>query len=247
MKRRTFLAVCTGLTPLLHAEAGEIRSIGRDVSLSSLLPELKHLPPEYEDTTWKCRQLVGGDTDYDEERDEPLTGFRSNPLGWDTEQSIRSAFAQRIFSVSRGPGHHIGRVKVQASLTRGEQAIHRTIEKHHENQLWRAFGRREPTLDYFSGWYDTDIVERTVNGHRQTRHWRRSPQMQQWADEPAQSERPYNEYALLVQSTGWGVLEVEVEHTDVDEKWQTRRLARRLMTYMNHPVTTSLTPTIGES
>ncbi|WP_152417968.1 hypothetical protein [Haloferax elongans] len=116
------------------------------------------------------------------------------------------------------------------------------VDDHHEVLLRDAFHGQEPSTEYFTAWCDVELSDRAVDGCRRSEFFFREPQTQQWLNEQTAAPKPYREYAVILQSTDWGVLEVEVERNDVNEQWETRRLAQRLMSNMRHTAAGSTRP-----
>lgn len=229
------------MLPLGHDVVG---SINRQPTLTELLAPPALLPEGYEEVTYRDAKLSEYVDDFDPAVDEgPLTSSRAGSRTADGSQHYPWHYAKRVFALDGDIERALGRVKIQASLVCGTNIPQSELDAHHDHLLREVFGGREPTLEYYTDWYDTDIVEDTINGCRRTRHWQRAPQIEQWPDRPVRSEHPYSEHVAIIQSTDWGALKVFVSRYDVAEKWQTRRLARQLMATMQQAAYAAPTPT----
>lgn len=215
MNRRTFLTAGTSIAAFLPLAQLRGTGVSQKRSLQELLPPEDLVPDEFE--------YLGPERGSDTRR----------VLGRDAGK-VLGAFAADEYMLSSGSRLFQGHVTPKVRLALGEEVTSETIDNHHEASLWSAFHGQEPSTEYFTGWCDVELSDCAVDGYRRSEFFFREPQTQQWSNEQAAASKPYREYGVILQSTDWGVLEVEVERNDVNEQWEMRRLAERLMTHMQH-------------
>lgn len=224
MDRRTLItALATagitahGLDSRVAGSRGPSRQFRTIPTLETLLPTTAAVPDTYHDPTGieRSRRLV------------PAEAMSTSPNSVGvTERTRRFVYRDPDVAPKR-------EIQVTAGLLDESARASETIDSHHEDALEQAFGGRDPGLEYFSDWVEATLDTDTVAGHRRTIHHQRRPQIFIEPDDGGQiSDTPYYEYTLILQSTDWGLLEVEVDHQDEPVAGRTERLARSLMTHM---------------
>ncbi|MDS0243649.1 MULTISPECIES: hypothetical protein [unclassified Haloferax] len=196
----------------------------QECELSDILPSKEFVPDEF--------NYLG-----------PDRGTKIHPAKNQAAETAFEAYVVDKYTLPSGPKQFQGRVQTGARLTREKTVTSETIDNHHEMLLWAAFNGNEPSTEYFTEWCDVELSDDVVDGYRRSEFFFREPQTQQWPNDQTAASKPYREYAAILQSTDWGVLEVEVERNDVNEHWETRRVAQQLMTRMQHIATVSARPT----
>jgi hypothetical protein len=124
-------------------------------------------------------------------------------------------------------------VRVEVSRVETDQDPTEHVTMLHENGLSGVFGHHEPPPSQFTDWVDFERSEESVDGHRRTVRWVRRPQIfHDLTNSTSGSTKPYHEVAVILQSTSWGLLEVEIEQRDAREEGATLQLAERAIDYM---------------
>lgn len=82
------------------------------------------------------------------------------------------------------------------------------VSDYHEEELWRTFNG-DPDRPLYSDWVTTDLDTTTVNDFDRTTYSQRRPIL--YLDGLSESvQRPVLEYAFVIQSTAWGLVETAV-------------------------------------
>lgn len=186
-----------------------------NIRLRDLLPSEEALPPQYE-----------------------LSPFHE-PMGRESTQAdvpgvdhLHSVFRRREYRIDGDWGFAPAEVEICARMPITSDGAFTTadLDLHHQNVLRSARGGQAPSEEKYNDWFDVQLSESKVDGHQQTLLWYRKPQVRQrvMPDYPF-SDKPYQEYALLVRSTDWGLIKVEAHHRDEESRGRQRRLVHRLL------------------
>ena len=139
-------------------------------------------------------------------------------------------------------------VRVVVSRVETEQDPTEHVAKLHENGLSAVFGHHEPPPSQFTDWVDFERLEELIDGHQRSVRWVRRPQIfHDLTNSASGSTKPYHEVAVILQSTSWGLLEIEIERRNAQVERATLELAESAIDDMWERALQHDASTTGES
>lgn len=231
MKRRQLLTAGAGIASALPFAQMRTDEHQQDRSLTEILPPEAVIPDEFEPLGPPERRMsIRTSIPHDTQGIDATAALQEHGIGGDESLTRRQ-----------------GRLETQARLARDNERTPDGLDAHHERVLEEAFPGQGPAEEHFTDWCETQLIEETVGGRRRSEFWLRAPELRQQPgrEDSADTSRPYREYALVIQSTDWGPLSVEIERTGVSERGELYRLATRLMKEMQLATVMGPPPTRG--
>jgi len=170
-------------------------------------------------------------TDSGKTQAEPVCGWSHSRVPWDQDRWISHDYARNHFAIL-DEETDTRRAQLTSEVLKPDLQSDDTptLDELHELALWKSFNG-PPTEDSFTDWVDVNIIQRETTDHRRTEAWFRIPILYRdpTTRDHLNNNRPYEERAVIIATTPWGVLDLGHAVVNPQERQQTLSTARELI------------------